>query len=267
MLLRSFVAAATTALIAVPASAQFVNGDFETGNASGWTSGTGSRASVNNTNLNPADFLPGGSRYTASRSHSAVVGQGVMAHTDGNLNQVYSGNYSYRAEDLAIGGFASAVTQRVNNYSDPNIFFAWAATLEGAHGINDAATFTLVLRDETLGTDLVRRTYNAASSGGGVDSRFAQSSDGFYYTSQWQVEQLTLGAANLGHDISLTLLAADCQPTGHEGTVYLDGFGSVAPPPVTPVPGIPEPETYALMLAGLGVVAFARRRQQRSKAS
>jgi PEP-CTERM motif len=264
MRLRAFAAAAAAALVCLPASAQFVNGDFETGNATGWTSGTGSRAPVTNANLNPADFLPGGSRYNANLTHSAVVGQGVMQHTDGNLNQVYSGSYSYRAEDLAIGGFASAVTQRVNNYSDPNIFFAWAAVLEGAHGTNDAATFTLVLRDETLGTDIVRRTYNAASSGGGVDSRFALSTDGFYYTTQWQVEQLTLDAASLGHDISLTLLAADCQPTGHEGVVYLDGFGSVAPPPV---PGVPEPETYALMLAGLGVVAFARRRQQRNKAS
>ena len=31
----------------------------------------------------------------------------------------------------------------------------------------------------------------------------------------------------------------------------------------TPVPGVPEPETYALMLAGLGAVGFvARRRKQ-----
>ena len=30
-----------------------------------------------------------------------------------------------------------------------------------------------------------------------------------------------------------------------------------------PVPGIPEPETYALMLAGLGVVGFAARRRAR----
>jgi hypothetical protein len=263
MFLRSLTVAAAAALISLPASAQFVNGDFETGTAAGWTAGAGSRANVFNNNLNPADYLPGGSRYNANLSHSAVVSQGVMAHTDGNLNQVYSGNYSYRAEDLAIGGFASAVTQRVNNYADQNVFFAWAATLEGAHGTNDAATFTLVLRDETLGTDIIRRTYNAASTGGGVDSRFAQSTDGFYYTRQWQVEQLTLGAANLGHDISLTLLAADCEPTGHEGTVYLDGFGAALPPPVT---GVPEPETYALMLAGLGVVAFARRRQQRKAA-
>lgn len=261
------VAAAVAALVCLPATAQFVNGDFETGDATGWTSGTGSRASVNNANLNPADFLPGGARYNPRLTHSAVVTQGTMAHTNGNLNQVYSGTYSYRAEDLTNGGFASALTQRVDNYGDANIFFAWAAVLEGAHGTNDSATFSLVLRDETLGTEIVRRNYNAALSGGGVDSRFALSTDGYYYTTQWQVEQLTLDSASLGHDLSLTLVAADCQPTGHRGTVYLDGFGSVAPPPVDPVPGVPEPETYALMMVGLGAIAIARRRQQRSKAS
>ena len=36
--------------------------------------------------------------------------------------------------------------------------------------------------------------------------------------------------------------------------------GGALPPPV---PGIPEPETYALMLAGLGVVGFAARRRAR----
>jgi hypothetical protein len=43
----------------------FVNGNFETGDASGWTVGGGPRASINNAALNPADFLPGGARYNA----------------------------------------------------------------------------------------------------------------------------------------------------------------------------------------------------------
>ena len=245
-------------LVCAPAMAQFVNGGFEAGNTSGWTTGTGYRASVNNPSLNPTAFLPGGSLYNSSLNHSAVVAPGTMAHTDGHLNQVYAGNYSFRAEDLTFGGYASAITQRVNNYTDPNIFFAWAATLEGAHGVNDAATFVLLLRDETLGSNVITRTYNAATTGAGVDARFTLSNDNFYYTTAWQVEQLTLDSGSIGHDFSLTLLAADCQPTGHEGTVYLDGFGSVTPP----VGAVPEPETYALMLAGLGLVGWCARRRR-----
>ena len=237
--------------------AQFVNGGFETGDTSGWTTGSGYRALVYNADLTPGDFLPGGSSYRGDLQHSAVVDKGTMAHTDGALDQVYSGNHSFRAEDLEIGGYASAITQRVNGYKDSNIFFAWAATLEGAHGTNDSATFKLVLRDETLGTDIISRSYNAAVNGSGTDSRFAVTQDGnFFYTKAWQVEQLPLSAGSIGHDFSLTLLAADCALTAHQGTVYLDGFGAVNPPP------IPEPETYAMMLAGLGAIGFAARRRK-----
>ncbi len=35
----------------------------------------------------------------------------------------------------------------------------------------------------------------------------------------------------------------------------------------TPIPGVPEPETYAMLLAGLGVMgAVARRRKARAAA-
>jgi hypothetical protein len=146
------------------------------------------------------------------------------------------------------------ITQRVNNYTDPNIFFAWAAVLEGAHDTYDAATFKLVLRDETAGTDLITREYNAAAGGGGVDARFTYSSDGFYYTA-WQTEQLTLGAPVVGHDFSLTLLAADCEQTGHMGMVYLDGFGAVIP-----TQGAPEPATlFVLGLGLIGLVGFRKK--------
>jgi hypothetical protein len=246
-------------LTAAPAmAAGFTNGGFEDGNTTGWTTGSGYRANINNPSLVPSQFLPGGSEYNSALNHSAVVGAGVMAHTEGTLQQVYSGNYSFRAEDLVTGGYASAITQTVTNYTDPNIFFAWAATLEGAHGVNDAATFKLVLTNVTTGTELVNRTYNAASGGGGVDSRFTLGSDGFYYTNAWQIEQLDVSAFS-GDTFELTLLAADCQQTGHQGTVYLDGFGAVTPPPVV---GVPEPETYALMLAGLGLVGWVARRRR-----
>jgi hypothetical protein len=235
-------------------SAGFTNGGFESGDTTGWTTGGGYRGGLGNSSLDPAAFLPGGSMFDSLVNHSAVVGSAIAPNTDGNLNQVYSGNYSFRAEDTFTGGYASAISQHVTNYTDGQIFFAWAAVLEGAHGPDEAATFKLVLRDDTLGADLITRTFNAADGGSGVDSRFTLTADkAFYYTS-WQVEQLTLDPNSIGHNFSLTLLAADCEFTGHAGTVYLDGFGATAP--------VPEPETYALMLAGLGVVGgIARRRR------
>jgi hypothetical protein len=247
---------------ASPLSAQFVNGGFESGTSAGWTTGSGIRTSVLNNAINPLSFLPGGALYNGSLNHSAVVGPGVMANTDGHLNQVYSGNNAFRVEDLTFGGYASVIAQRVNNYQDNSIFFAWAAVLEGAHGVNDAAIFKLILKNETTGSILIDRTYTAASSGGGVDSRFSITAAGdYFYTTTWQIEQLDVSAF-IGNDFSLILLAADCQPSGHSGTVYLDGFGAVAPPPTNPGV-VPEPATTALMAGGLlmlGGLARARRR-------
>jgi PEP-CTERM motif len=53
--------------------------------------------------------------------------------------------------------------------------------------------------------------------------------------------------------------ALDCSPTKpNDGSC---GFSTVSPE-VKFTPAIPEPETYALMLAGLGALAFAARRQR-----
>ena len=257
---------ALTLGIASPLSAQFTNGGFENGTASGWTTGGGRRTSIFNNALVPASFLPGGANYDPSANRSSVVGPGIVANTDGNLNRVYSGNFAYRVEDVMDGGFASVISQTVSNYQDRDIFFAWAATLESAHGVNDGAVFKMVLRNDTRGLDLITRTYTAASGGGGIDSRFTLSSTGHYYTRAWQIEQLDV-SQYIGDTFTLILLAADCQPSAHQGTVYLDGFGAVTPPPVLPPSTgvVPEPATNALMASGLLMLGgLVRSRRKRS---
>jgi MYXO-CTERM domain-containing protein len=69
----------------------------------------------------------------------------------------------------------------------------------------------------------------------------------------WQIEQLTLPLSSIGHDLVLSILASDCEPTGHEGFLFLDGFGDKVPDQRD----VPEPAS--LLLAGLGLAAATRR--------
>lgn len=242
-------------------AAGFVNGGFDNGTTSGWTIGGGFRNYQTLGSLNPSDYVPGGSSYDASiaNSHSAVVNPGLDPN-NGSLmpNVVYSGAHSLRVEDTISGGYLSVAAQTVTNYTEPNIFFTWLAVLEGAHDASTAAALVIQLKDVTLGDVLISRQYSAVTGTGGVDARFTYNSNtGDYYTSQWQIEQLTIDASRQGHTFELIVLASDCGPTGHSGYAYLDGFGSVTPPT-----SLPEPASLALSGVALLGLAAARRRRQ-----
>lgn len=248
-------------------AATFVNGGFEAGNTSGWTTGGGSRTSELNNLMTPSQFLPGGSLYSGPSTRSAIITAGTV---DPNLgaalgSTVFSGNFSYRAEDTVSGGNASAISQKVANYTDSNIFFAWKAVLEnGGHTQNESAEMIITLRDDTTGNNVISRVYNAGTGGGGVDTRFSTQGS-LFYTSQWQIEQLTIDAALAGHDFTLSVLAADCEPAGHTGYVYLDGFGAAIPDQGggtgTGTGTVPEPGSTALLGLGALTLALARRRK------
>lgn len=237
-----------------------VNGGFEDGNTNGWTTGTGARDSVDNTAMTTAQFLPGGALYTGPGSRSSIIGAGTVDPLLGAAlgSTVYSGKYSFRAEDTSYGGYASVISQKVQNYTDNNIFFAWKAVLQnGGHEETGSAEMLIALTDDTTGQLLIKRIYNAGDGGGGVDSRFKTAGD-LFYTSDWQIEQLAIDSSLKGHDFTLSLLAADCFYTAHTGYVYLDGFGGKIPDPAP----VPEPASAALMLLGAGALLKARRRKQ-----
>lgn len=242
-------------LAGVAQADNFVNGGFESGDTTGWITGGGYRGSVYNADLTPAQLLPGGSLNSDSGSRGSVIDASYVDSRLGSLigSTIYSGKYAYRAEDTSDGGYATAISQKVSNYTESQIVFAWKAVLEnGGHVEDESAMMKLTLTDDTTGQLLVSRTYNAGYTGSGVDSRFLNEGD-LFYTPQWQVESLSIDSSLAGHSFTVSLLAADCNPTAHTGYVYLDGFGA-AP--------VPEPETYGMLLAGLGLLGMMARRKK-----
>ena len=215
--------------IGVPAFAgTFVNGGFEDGNFNSWTQGAGYWNGSWPTN--PSDFLPGGIYYNMGYNASQVVGQGFDPIVGSNLVTVYNGVYAARVNDWYNNNSVSVISQTVTNYTDPYIYFAWAAVLEDSHYSTDSDNFTLQLIDDTTHIALVTRAYNSYDNGSIFHSY------GYWYYTDWQIEQLDVSGMQ-GHDFTLTLLGSDCPYGGHAGYVYLDGFGGTPPPPGTPEPG------------------------------
>ncbi len=239
-------------------AANFINGDFESNNFNGWTRGSGQWSSANVADLTTTNYSPGGAFYNAAYDQSAITNAGFDANTGGVLSTVYSGAHSVRVNNSINDYSVSLIKQTVANYTDTNIFFAWAAVLEDSHGPTDSDNFRLTLTNDTLGLTLYDVTYNSATAPAGLFNQF-----GNWNWTQWQVQNLDV-SAYLGDTFTLSLLASDCPYGGHAGYVYLDGFGAVIPPGGGSA--VPEPSTYGMMGAAalMGLVVLRRRKAQKS---
>ena len=244
----------TTALLLVASpvlAASFVNGGFEDGTFNGWTK-DGGKYNWGGTYTNSGD--PG---------KSAIVATGVDPVS--GLNTVYSGDYSARVNNYDNWYHYSTITQTVTNWTDPNIYFAYAAVLEDP-GHAYAGHMKVTLYDNTTANYLYDVYFDYYTAGtvmgsGNWTTTTSTSYGGKWGYTPWQVVNLSIGSA-IGHDLTLTMLASDCGAGGHGGYAYLDGFGA-APPPPGPGP-VPEPTTMLLFGTGLaGLVGFGRRRNRK----
>ncbi|MDA8086292.1 MAG: PEP-CTERM sorting domain-containing protein [Nitrospiraceae bacterium] len=232
--------------------AQFINGGFETGDFTGWTKNGG--------------YWYGGIgtyNYTGDPGKSAIVTPGLDPIV-GHINQVYSGNYAARVNDgdsyyTGWGGYHFSTISQSVVWTEPNIYFAWAAVLEEpGHDHDHEPHFYLTLTDDTTNTTLYNVLYASDTIPASLLNTvyIPQTGDDWKYT-DWQVVNLDTSAVE-GDTLTLTLLAADCGYGGHSGYVYLDGFGAAPPSP-----SVPEPATFFLF--GTGITGFGLLRRKLRK--
>jgi hypothetical protein len=217
----------------------FVNGGFEDGNFGGWTQNGGT------VGTGPVYFPDGTNR-------NAITNPGFDALTNNQLRTVYSGNHSARVEDSGSGSKYSTLTQTVTGYTDPNIFFAWAAVLnDPSHDANEQPRFSITLRDLTTSKTLYDVTFDVSNPPAGIP---LNNGAGNWKYTNWIVQNLDVAGLS-GHDFALTVTAADCTLGAHGGYAYVDGFGAVSPPGSVPLPG-------GLALFSIGALGLAALRRK-----
>ena len=224
-------------LIFTVAFAIFTNGDFETGDFTGWTISTF---------LNNGYTQPPGSGGT---DLSSVVGGPLVAplslsdpNTNGNLKYPAFGHYSARVNsELSYydGGYpanANTISQTTTAVIDPldgksHVRFTYAAVMVNPsfpHTDEEKPYFRVKVINVSNGNDVI---YDFSSYVGepGKDWQtgpaFGTIPGDVWQYLDWTYVDLASSALHpvaAGNTIRLEITAAGCSPTGHPGYVYVD---------------------------------------------
>jgi len=231
-------------------------------------------------------FVHQADAFAALAQGLLITDVGSLIAAKNNLTSVVTslGGGTILASDLTLAG-----TLFPGVYS----FASGAATLTGAltlDGLGDPNAFWLFETASTLITS-PGSSVNVINTGSGAGLFWnVGSSATLDTTTSFQGNILalanialktgaTIGCGRaLAHVEAVTMdnntISTGCVGTGEEGSNGLSGSGlditttpgggTVVSPVVSP---IPEPETYAMLLAGLGVIGFVARRRQRNLAA
>jgi len=271
--MRNGLVAFVVLLASSPAWAIFNNGGFESGNFTGWTQTSG----VNNGLSGSPPFTSASLTITPGGTFRGFV-RGVFQDPRApQLSLPRAGAFTAQVNhETQAGGFMSSIAQQdtiTNADRDAgdnqlHVRFSYAAVLlDSGHPDQQRPFFFVRLRNITKGTTL----YEDFTYENQPGKTFIQGTSGYRYT-QFANVDVVVPNADLGDTLEIQALASDCQPTGHAGYVYLDGFGSaVVPTPNVSAPGqifvptaVPTLSEWALILLALGIGAITLHNQRRA---
>ena len=222
--------------------ADFINGDFEAGSLSAWTV----TPHLNSTGIgvlppqqvSDLTLKPGGdaarTKIVMGATPESVLAAGLQAGD--TLMYPRFGKYSAVINELGNGGNANELLQTLTTTAadvDPqdgniHVRFVLAPVLQNpGHADNLQPYFYLELRNTTKNTVLFS-SFNFSNQQG---IPYKSSGSGAVQYTDWQLFDVAPGPLGLavGDTVVMDIIAAGCQPGGHWGHLYVDGFGAFIP--------------------------------------
>ena len=255
-----------SALTASVFADSFINGGFESGTTNGWTLQSGTWSASNPGTIND--------KYQGDSAIIDSVTGGITnkdANTGGNLSEVLQGNYSFRLNNAANQAHYSVVSQTVNNYTNADLYFGFAAVLEDpGHPQVQEPKFSFSIFDATKGQVLYNVAFNSDDMAAQGVAYHAGTSDWLY--TDWNVVHVDTSLL-YGDTFTITASAYDCALGGHGGYAYIDSFQPTRPEPNPGVSfteiqannliqvAVPEPTSVVMWsLGGLALLWGGKRR-------
>jgi hypothetical protein len=158
------------------------------------------------------------------------------------IASVLDGSYSFRVNNPANGAHISKMFETITvptTVADPKLTFYWAGAMQSAGHIPEQLPYVdILVQDVTTSYEVLYYVHHYPPSTVGSTTY----TDGYpgwiagninggtgepyrWYGINWQKVSLNLGASRQGHQLKITVQAADCTQGGHGGYAYLDNIG------------------------------------------